>query len=99
MDPEYVFRELPSEVWAIEYTNVYGDRVVDVLGTEYAARAVADHYAIAAPTAAPALLCTRTDFQPVPSNPGSQYLSKARKAGPFKRYRTRFGAYRRKQPV
>jgi hypothetical protein len=67
MDLEYVFHDLPSEVWAIEYTNVHGDRVVDVLGTEYAARAAADHYAIAAPAAAPTLLRTRTDFQPVPS--------------------------------
>jgi hypothetical protein len=49
MDPEYIFREVPSEVWAIEYTNIHGDRVVDVLGTEYAAREAAEHYAVAAP--------------------------------------------------
>jgi hypothetical protein len=69
MDPEYVFGELPSEVWAIEYTSIHGDRVVEVLGTEYEARAIAEHYAVAAPTAAPALLRARTDFQLVPPNP------------------------------
>jgi hypothetical protein len=98
MYPEYVFRELPSEVWAVEYTNIHGDRVVDVLGTEYAAREVAEHYTVASPAAAPTVFRACTDFQPIPNSPISQYRN-TRKAGRRKRYRTRFGAYRPTQPV
>jgi hypothetical protein len=61
--PEYVFYELPSKVWAIEFTNHQGDRVVEVLGTEYAARQAAERYKVAGVT----LLCSTADFHPVRS--------------------------------
>jgi hypothetical protein len=64
MDVEYVFRGLPAEVWAIEFTNVRGDRVVQVVGTEYAARQAAEHYAVANAV----LLRAPTSFQTVPSD-------------------------------
>jgi hypothetical protein len=57
---EYVFYEPPSEVWAIEFRNLSGERVVHVLGTEYAARQAIEAYG--AGTAV--LLCSSTDFQP-----------------------------------
>lgn len=59
--PEYVFYGLPSEVWAVQYTNVQGDRVVHVMGTEYAARQAAEQYAVADAV----LLRASTEFQPV----------------------------------
>lgn len=58
--PEYVFYELPPEVWAVQYTNVRGDRVVQVMGTEYAARQAAEQYAVAGAV----LLRASTEFQP-----------------------------------
>lgn len=57
--PEYVFNELPSQVWTIEFTNVHGDRAVEVMGTEYVPRHAAERYAVATAV----LLCTRTDVQ------------------------------------
>jgi hypothetical protein len=65
MDVEYVFRGLPAEVWAIEFTNIHGERVVQVVGTEYAARQAAEHYAVANAV----LLRAPTTFQAVPGDP------------------------------
>jgi hypothetical protein len=56
-----VFYELPSEVRAIEFTNIHADRAVEVMGMEYLTRQAAKRYAVAAAV----LLCTRTDFHPV----------------------------------
>jgi hypothetical protein len=58
---EYVFYGRPSEVWAVEFSNLSGDRVVEVVGTEYAARQAAEQYG--ADTAV--LLSSSTDFHPV----------------------------------
>lgn len=63
MDPEYVFLQRPSDVWAIEYTSVRGNRVVYVIGTEYAAREAMEQYAVAGPI----LLRSSADFHPVMS--------------------------------
>jgi hypothetical protein len=41
---DYVFYARPSEVWAVEFSNLSGDRVVEVVGTEYAARQAAEQY-------------------------------------------------------
>lgn len=68
--PEYVFYELPSEVWAVQYTNIHGDRVVQVMGTEYAAREAAEQYAVASAV----LLRASTEFHPV----GNRNLSPSR---------------------
>jgi hypothetical protein len=57
---EYVFYARPSEVWAIEFTNLHGDRVVEVLGAEAFARQAAELYGAGA-----VLLRSATDFQPV----------------------------------
>jgi len=43
-EDEYVLYGLPSEVWAIEFRNLYGDRVIEVVATEQAARDTARHY-------------------------------------------------------
>jgi hypothetical protein len=43
-EEDYVLYTLPSEVWAVEFSNLCGDRVVEVIGTEYAARQAAQHY-------------------------------------------------------
>lgn len=88
MDQEYVFHRLPSEVWAVEYTNVHGDRVVDVLGTEYAARRAAEHYAVADAV----VLRASTAFQAAPVAQGQ---SGARKSGRLRRYRNLLRAGRR----
>jgi len=61
MPEEFVLYELPSEVWAVEFSNLFGDRVVELVGTEHAARQTAEHYE--AGTAV--LFRSRTDFQPV----------------------------------
>jgi hypothetical protein len=61
-DPdEYVFYARPPEVWAIEFSNLHGDRVVEVLGTETAARQAAAQYGAGVAV----LLRSPTDFQPV----------------------------------
>jgi hypothetical protein len=52
---------LPSEVWAVEFTNLAGDRVVEVVGTEHAAREALGQYRIDGVV----LLRAPTDFQPV----------------------------------
>jgi hypothetical protein len=88
MDQEYVFHHSPAEVWAVEYTNVHGHRVVDVLGTEYAARRTAEQYAVADAV----LLRAATDFQSVP---GAQGVRHARKPSRLRRYRDLLQAYRR----
>jgi hypothetical protein len=59
----YVFYEWPSEVWAIEFVNLSGERVVEVVGTEYAAREAAEQYALGVAV----LLRSPTDFQQVNS--------------------------------
>lgn len=79
MDQQYVFHRPPSEVWAVEYTNINGDRVVDVLGTEYAARRTAEHYAVADAV----LLRAATDFQA----PAAERHSDTRKLSRLRRYR------------
>jgi hypothetical protein len=56
---DYVFYERPAEVWAVEFTNLNGDRVVEVVGTEYAARQAAEQYGNDS-----AILHSPTDFQP-----------------------------------
>jgi len=58
---EYVFYSRPSQVWAIEFTNLRGDRVVAVLGTEAAARQAAEAYGAGFAV----VLSSPTDFQPV----------------------------------
>jgi hypothetical protein len=58
---EYVFYERPSEVWAVEFSNLSGIRVVEVVGTEYAARQAAEQYGM--DTAV--VLRSSTDFHPV----------------------------------
>jgi hypothetical protein len=61
-DPHgHVFHARPSEVWAIEFTNLAGDRVVEVLGTEDAARVAAERYRIDGAV----LLRSPTDFHSV----------------------------------
>jgi hypothetical protein len=45
-EDEYVLYDLPSEVWAIEFRNLYGDRVIEVVATEQAAREAAEHYGL-----------------------------------------------------
>jgi hypothetical protein len=80
MDQQFVFHRPPSEVWAVEYTNIHGDRVVDVLGTEYAARRTAERYAVADAV----LLRAATDFQAVPAGQGH---TGARKVSRLRRYR------------
>ena len=57
---DYVFYERPSEVWAIEFINLSGERVVEVLGTESAARQAAEQLWLGAAV----LLHSPTDFQP-----------------------------------
>lgn len=42
-EEEYVLYDLPSEVWAVEFRNLCGDRVIEVAATEQAARAAAEH--------------------------------------------------------
>jgi hypothetical protein len=44
MSEEYVLYCLPSEVWAVEFNNLFGDRVIEVVGTEQAARQIAEIY-------------------------------------------------------
>jgi hypothetical protein len=60
---DYVFYERPAEVWAIEFTNLSGERVVEVLGTESAARQAAQQLWLGAAV----LLRSPTDFQPAVS--------------------------------
>jgi hypothetical protein len=64
---DYVFYARPSEVWAVEFSNLSGDRVVEVVGTEYAARQAAEQYEAAEQfgVEAAVLLCSSTDFHPV----------------------------------
>jgi hypothetical protein len=45
MPEEFVLYELPSEVWAVEFSNLFGDRVVELVGTGHAARRTAEQYA------------------------------------------------------
>ena len=45
---DFVFYEWPSEVWAIEFRNLSGERVVHVLGTESAARQAAEQLGVGA---------------------------------------------------
>ncbi|SPM35829.1 Mycobacterium rhizamassiliense ORFan [Mycobacterium rhizamassiliense] len=86
MDQQYVFHRPPSEVWAVEYTNIHGDRVVDVLGTEYAARRTAEHYAVADAV----VLRAATDFQAAPA----ERHSDTGKLSRIRRYRNRLRARR-----
>jgi hypothetical protein len=58
---EYVFYEWPSEVWAIEFSNLSGEVVVQVLGTEHAAREAAGWHGAGAAV----LLRSSTEFRPV----------------------------------
>jgi hypothetical protein len=58
---DYVFYGRPSEVWAVEFNNLSWDRVVEVVGTEYAARQAAEQYG----PDATVLLRSSTDFHPV----------------------------------
>jgi hypothetical protein len=58
---DYVFYGPPNEVWAVAFRNLSGDSVVEVVGTEYAARQAAEHYG---PDAA-VLLRSSTEFHPV----------------------------------
>jgi hypothetical protein len=58
---EFVLYELPSEVWAVEFSNLFGDRVVELVGTERAARQAAEHYEAGAAV----LFRSRTEFQQV----------------------------------
>jgi hypothetical protein len=44
MPEEFVLYQLPSEVWAVAFSNLFGDRVVELVGTEHAARQTAEHY-------------------------------------------------------
>jgi hypothetical protein len=61
-DPgDYVFYARPSEVWGVEFTNLAGDRVVEVLGTEHAARQAFEQYRIDGAV----LLRSPTDFHSV----------------------------------
>ena len=60
MPEEFVLYELPSEVRALEFSNLFGDRVVELVGTEHAARRTAVQYADAA-----VLFRSSTDFQEV----------------------------------
>jgi hypothetical protein len=64
---EYVFHGRPSEVWAVEFNNLSGDRVVEVVGTEYAAREAAEQYGATGQSGAVAVVLLRssTDFHPV----------------------------------
>jgi hypothetical protein len=62
MPEEFVLYELPSEVWAVEFSNLFGDRVVELMGTEHAARQSAEHYEAGV---AAVLFRSRTDFQQV----------------------------------
>jgi hypothetical protein len=57
---DYVFCEWPSEVWAVEYTSIGGERVVIVIGTKGDACETAAMYAASDPV----LLCSATDFRP-----------------------------------
>jgi hypothetical protein len=61
MREEFVLYGLPSEVWAVEFSNLFGDRVVEVVGTEHAARHTAKQYGAGAAV----LFRSRTDFQQV----------------------------------
>jgi hypothetical protein len=57
---DYVFHERPSEVWAVEYTSIGGERVVIVIGTKGDACETAAMYTAGDPV----LLCSATDFRP-----------------------------------
>jgi SAM-dependent methyltransferase len=58
---DYIFYARPAEVWAVEFRNLVGDCVVEVLGTEFAARQAAELYG----EGAAVLLRSSTDFHPV----------------------------------
>jgi hypothetical protein len=64
---DYVFYARPSEFWVVEFSNLSGNRVVEVVGTEYAARRAAEQYEAAEQfgVEAAVLLCSSTDFHSV----------------------------------
>jgi hypothetical protein len=63
MPEEFVLYQLPSEVWAVAFSNLFGDRVVELVGTEHAARQAAEHYEAGAAV----VFRARTDFREVSS--------------------------------
>ena len=78
---DYVFYERPAEVWAVEFTNLNGDRVVEVVGTEYAAWQAAEQYGTDS-----AVLHSLTDFHsvaPLSKPVGAQPWSNPKRAKAF----------------
>jgi hypothetical protein len=65
---DFVFYEWPSAVWAIEFINLSGERVVHVLGTECAARQGAKQQGVGAAV----LLRSPTAFRPVDTSKGTE---------------------------
>jgi hypothetical protein len=65
---DFVFYEWPSAVWAIEFINLSGERVVHVLGTECAARQAAKQHGVGAAV----LLCSPTAVRPIDTPKGTE---------------------------
>jgi hypothetical protein len=60
MDGKYIFYGRPSEVCSVEFNNVRGDRVVQVMGPEWAAKHALRLFAL---TDDPCLLHTPANFR------------------------------------